>query len=164
VVAGDLVLASGFGSTLYGVDLADGSERWAFKAEHWIWGKAAVDGDIAYIGDFDGIVHAIELDSGAELWSLALNHSALRASPVLSAGTLVISSDAGWLVGVDVATRAVAWQRDLGTKLNADLVADGADVLLAPRDCVTPEGASEKIYYTKVDPRNGELSSTSGVC
>jgi outer membrane protein assembly factor BamB len=164
VVAGDLVLASGFGSTLYGVDLADGSERWVFKAEHWIWGKAAIDGDIAYVGDFDGIVHAIELDSGTEIWSLALEHSALRASPVLSAGTLVISSDAGWLVGVDVATRAVAWQRDLGTKLNADLVADGADGLLAPRDCVTPEGASEKIYYTKVDPRNGDLSSTSGVC
>jgi outer membrane protein assembly factor BamB len=164
VVAGDLVLASGFGSTLYGIDLADGSERWAFKAGHWIWGKATVDGDVAYVGDFDGIVHAIELDSGAEMWSLALDHSALRASPALSAGTLVVSTDGDWLVGVDVATRAVVWERDLGTKLNADLVVDGGDVLLAPRGCVTPEGATEKVYYTKVDPQNGDLSSTSGVC
>jgi eukaryotic-like serine/threonine-protein kinase len=163
-VANDLVLVSGFGSALYGINLADGSERWEFKANHWIWGSAAVDGDIAYIGDFDGVVHAVDLASGTEKWSLALNHDALRASPVLSAGTLVVSSDAGWLVGVDVATRSVAWQRDLGTKLNADLVVDGSEVLLAPRGCVTPEGGSEKVYYTKVDPRNGDLSSASGVC
>ncbi len=94
-VVGDLVLVSGFGSTLYGVDLATGSEHWAFKANHWIWGKAAIDGGIAYIGDFDGVVHAVELDSGNESWSLPLGHDALRASPVILAGTLVISSDSG---------------------------------------------------------------------
>ncbi|HEU0072815.1 MAG TPA: PQQ-binding-like beta-propeller repeat protein [Dehalococcoidia bacterium] len=163
-VAGNVVLVSGFGSTLYGVDLADGSAKWTFKTNHWIWGKAAVDGDIAYVGDFDGVVHAIELGSGTESWSLALDHGALRASPVLSAGTLVVSSDGDWLVGVDVATRSVAWERELGTKLNADLTADGGDVLLAPRGCVTPEGASERVYYTKVDPRNGDLTSTPRVC
>jgi outer membrane protein assembly factor BamB len=164
VVAEDLVLASGFGSTLYGLALADGAQRWAFKTKHWIWGDAAVDAEFAYIGDFDGIVHAVELATGAEVWSLALEHNALRASPALSEGTLVVSSDGGWLVGIDTATRAVAWERDLGTKLNADLLAEGEDVLLAPRGCVTPEGGGDKVYYTKVDPRNGDLSFTTGVC
>jgi len=163
-VAGDLVLVSGFGSTLYAVNLADGSEKWSFKASHWIWGDAAVDGDTAYIGDFDGIVHAVELSSGAEAWSLDLGHDALRASPVLANGTLVISSDADWLVGIDTATHAVVWEHDLGTKLNADLTYDDGEVLIAPRDCVTPEGGGEKVYYTKVNPLNGDLTFASGVC
>ena len=164
VVAGGLVLASGFGSTLYAIDLENGSERWSFKAEHWIWGDAATDAEFAYIGDFDGIVHAVELSSGAEAWSLRLEHKALRASPVLSDGTLIVSSDGGWLIGIDTATRAVAWDRDVGSKMNADMLAEGGEVLIAPRGCVTPEGGGDKVYYTKVDPRNGDLSFTTGVC
>jgi len=164
VVAGDLVLVAGFGAKLYGIDLADGSERWAFGVSDWIWAKPAVDGDIAYIVDFDSVVHAIDLNSGTETWSQALNREPLRASPVLTGGTLIVSSDDGWLIGIDVATRSVVWQRQLGTKLNADLAVIEGEVLIAPNGCVTPEGASEKIYYTKVDPRNGDLSFTSEVC
>ena len=164
VVVGDVVLVSGFGSRLFAVDLGDGSERWSFKADHWIWGSAAIDGDIAYIGDFDGIVHAIDLESGTENWSLALEHKALRASPAFSDGTLIVSSDGGWLIGVDVSTREVAWERDIGTQLNADMTVADGEVLLAPGGCVTPAGATDRVYYTSVDPRNGDLSSTSVVC
>lgn len=164
VVAGNVVLVSGFGSTLYAIDLADGSEKWSFKAGHWIWGDAAVDGGMAYIGDFDGIVHAIELSSGSEAWSLDVGHDVLRASPVVANGTLVVSSDSDWLVGIDIATHAIVWQHDIGTKLNADMTVDGSDVLIAPRGCVTPETGGAKIYYTSVNPSNGDLSFTSGVC
>ncbi len=163
-VAGDLVLVAGFGSKLFGVGLADGDERWRFKANHWIWGRPAVDGDIAYVGDFDGTIHAIDLSSGTEMWSLGSDYGPLRASPALSAGTLVISSDDGWLVGIDLATRSVAWEREIGTKLNADITVNEGEVLIAPRGCVTPNGATQKVYYTKVDPRNGDLSFVSGVC
>lgn len=165
VVEGDLVLVSGFGSTLYAVDLADGSERWSFKAKHWIWGDAAIDGEIAYAGDFDGIVHAIDLESGNEVWSLDLGHEAIRASPVLSDGTLVVGTDGNWLAGIDTASRSIAWQRNVGSKMNADLTLDDGEVLIAPRSCVTPEGGGSEVYYTKVDARTGDLSGIStGVC
>ncbi len=164
VVAGDMVLVAGFGAKLFAIDLGNGSERWAFEVGNWIWARPVVDGDIAYVGDFDSVVHAIDLNSGTETWSQALNRDPLRASPVLSRGTLIVSSDGGWLIGIDVASRSVAWQRQLGTKLNADLAAIEGEVFIAPQGCVTPEGTSEKIYYTKVDPRNGDLSFTSDVC
>jgi outer membrane protein assembly factor BamB len=164
IVTGDTVLVSGFGSTLYAVNLADGSQKWSFKASHWIWGDAAVEDGVAYVGDFDGIVHAIDLSSGAEDWSLDLKHDALRASPVVTNGTLVVSSDSDWLVGIDTATHAVVWQRDVGTKMNADMSVDGASVLIAPSGCVTPEAGGDKVYYTKVNPLNGDLTFASGVC
>jgi len=163
-VVGDLVLVAGFGSKLFGVSLADGSERWTFEAKHWIWGKPAVDGDIAYIGDFDGVVYAIDLNSGTAIWSLTSEYGPLRASPALSRGMLVVSSDDGWLAGINLATRGVAWERQIDTKLNADLVANEGQVLIAPRGCVTPDGATEKVYYTKVNPSNGELTLASGIC
>jgi outer membrane protein assembly factor BamB len=163
-VVGDLVLVSGFGSTLYAVDLSDGSERWEFKTDHWIWASPASDGNTAYVGDFDGILHAIDLSTGTESWSMQLDHGVLKASPVISDGTLVISSDTGWLMGIDLASQSVAWEHDLGTKLNAGLTVDNGDVLLAPRGCVTPESATESVYYTKVDPGNGDLTFTAGVC
>jgi outer membrane protein assembly factor BamB len=163
-IAGDLVLVAGFGSTLYGVDLADGSQRWAFDSGHWIWGSAVVDGDIAYVGTFAGVVHAVDLTTGTAAWSLPVERGAIRASPSLAGGTLLVSTDDGWLVGIDLATREVAWEHDIGTKLNADMTVEGNEVLLAPNGCVTPEGATERVYYTKADPRNGDLSFTSEVC
>ena len=163
-VVGDAVLVSGFGSTLYSVGLADGTERWAFKADHWIWGDATADAEMAYVGDFDGVVHAIELASGNEAWSLKLEHRALRSSPVLAGGILIVASDGGWLVGIDTATRAVAWERDVGTKMNADMTEADGVVLIAPRGCVTPEGGGERVYYTSVNPQTGELSFTAAVC
>jgi outer membrane protein assembly factor BamB len=83
---------------------------------------------------------------------------------VVSGGTLVISTDGGWLFGIDTATESIAWQRDLDTKLNADLTLDEDAVLLAPQGCVTPEAGGEKIYYTSVNPLNGDLMFATGVC
>ena len=48
--------------------------------------------------------------------------------------------------------------------MNADMSVDGADVLIAPSGCVTPEAGGDKVYYTNVNPLNGDLTFASGVC
>ena len=164
VVVGDVVLVSGFGSKLYGVALADGSERWEYQADHWIWGHAAIDGDLAYVGDFAGVVHAVDVKSGLAEWSLALEQGSIRASPALAGDTLIVSTDDGWIGGIDLEARDVVWQHQVDTRLNADMTVEADRVLIAPRGCVTPEGASDRIYYTSLNPSNGDLSFTSEVC
>jgi outer membrane protein assembly factor BamB len=164
VVAGDVVLVSGFGSKLYGVDLADGGQRWEYEANHWIWGQAAIDADIAYVGDFAGVVHAVNVTSGVASWSIELSQGSIRASPVISEGTLVVSTDDGWIGGIDLESQSVVWQHQIGTRLNADMTVEEDRVLIAPRSCVTPEGASDRVYYTSLNARNGDLSFTSEVC
>jgi outer membrane protein assembly factor BamB len=163
-VVGDLVFTSGFGSTLFAVDVRDGSEKWSFKASHWIWAKPAVSQGLAYVGDFDGVVHAVALADGVESWSLALDKGPLRASPAISGGTLVISTADGWLFGIDTSSHEIVWQRDVGTALDADITVDGGSVYIAPKGCATPESGGDKLYYTQVNPSNGDLTSATGVC
>jgi outer membrane protein assembly factor BamB len=164
VVSGSSALVSGFGSRLYSVDLADGSEEWSFKANHWIWGKPALSGGSAYIGDFDGSLHAVDAATGEQGWSLDLARGPIRASPVIVSGTLLVSTDEGWLFGIDLASQDIAWQRDVGTKLNADMTVEGGTVYISPQGCVTPEGGGQKVYYWQVNPANGDLRAAAGVC
>jgi outer membrane protein assembly factor BamB len=163
-IVGDRVLVSGFGSTLYAVDLDDGSEQWSFSANHWIWAEPAVAQNTAYVGDFDGIVHAVDISTGAESWSLALDKGAIHASPAIAGSTLIVSTNDGWLLGIDLGSQEVVWQRDIGTALNADITVDGSSVYIAPKGCVTPEGGGNKVYYIQVNASNGDLTAASGVC
>jgi outer membrane protein assembly factor BamB len=164
LVVGNSVLVSGFGSTMFSVDLADGSQEWSYSAGHWIWGEPAIVQNTAYVGDFDGILHAIDTSNGGRRWSLELDKGPIRASPVLAAGTLIVATDDGWLMGIDPASQEIAWQRDLGTALNAGMTVQGTSVYIAPRSCVTPEGGGDRVYYIQVNPSNGDLTRASGVC
>jgi outer membrane protein assembly factor BamB len=163
-VAGDVVLVAGFGSTVYGVDIDSGSEEWSFKARNWIWGRPVIDGARAFVADFDGMVHAVNLSDGAPAWSLNVGRGALRASPALVDGTLVVSSDDGWLVGVNTSGQSTRWETRVGTAMNADIVADGNQALISPNRCVTPAEGGERIYYFRVDPANGNLTGSRDVC
>jgi outer membrane protein assembly factor BamB len=164
VIVGDRVLVAGFGSTLHAVEIDDGTEAWSFRTNHWIWGKPAVDQNTAYFGDFDGIVHAVGTSNGAESWSLALDRGPIRSSPAIASGTLIVSTDDGWLVGVDIRSQEIAWQRHVGSPLNADMTVDGSNVYISPKGCVAPEGGGDRVYYMQVNPANGDLTTASGVC
>jgi outer membrane protein assembly factor BamB len=163
-VAGDVVLVAGFGSTVYGVDIDSGSEEWSFRAENWIWGRPVIDGSRAYVADFDGKVHALDVSNGQPAWSLDVGRGTLRASPALVDGTLLVSSDDGWLVGVNTSSQSTRWETQVGTAMNADIVADGNQALIAPNRCVTPAEGGERIYYFRVDPANGNLTGSREVC
>ena len=106
----------------------------------------------------------MSLSDGSESWSLALDKGPIRASPALAGGTLIVSTDDGWLFGIDTNSHEIVWSRDVGSALNADITVDGASVYIAPKGCVTPEGGGDKVYYTQVNPSNGELTAATGVC
>ena len=131
-----------------------------------MWSRGLVDGDRVYFGDFDGNLYAVSLANGSELWSVKLGKGPIRASPTLAGGLLIVSTERGWLLGVDPSTQTARWEKKIGASLNADLVKDGDDVLIAPSGCVT-EGAGEtktKTYYASVDPATGDLRAAGGVC
>ncbi len=164
VVSGDLVLVGGFDDTLTAVSLADGSVKWSYKAPNWVWSRPVVDNGVAYFGDFDGNLHAVNVSDGSEKWTIDLGQGPVRSGPSISGNDLVVAGDHGWLFGVDVTSQQKIWQKDLGTGVLADLATDNSRVLLAPSDCVTPSGQKQNVYYTSVDPTNGDLSSATGVC
>jgi outer membrane protein assembly factor BamB len=162
-VSGNRVLIAGFGSRVIAVNLNTGAEEWTYRAGNWIWGEPAIGNGVAYVGDFSGVVHAINLQDGSEAWRLNLERGTLRASPALSGNNLVVSSDDGWLIGINTSTRERAWERNLGTSLNADLVIRGGQVLLAPERCISVNGG-DRAYYISASVANGDLRTATGVC
>jgi outer membrane protein assembly factor BamB len=123
-----------------------------------------VNSGIAYFGDFDGILHAVNVQNGTEAWSIDLDRGVLRGSPAISGNNLVIGSDGGWLIGVNISNRERAWERDLGTPIQSSAIVSGNEVLIGPKGCVTSEGSTARIFYRAVDPTNGDLKQSTGVC
>ena len=164
VVEGDRVLVGGFDSKLYAVNIDSGELDWTFETENWIWGAPVVNSGIAYFGDFDGILHAVNVQNGTEAWSLALDRGVLRGSPAILNNNLVIGSDDGWLIGVNISNRERAWERDLGTPIQSSAIVAGSEVLIAPKGCVTLADSTARIFYRAVDPANGDLKQSVGVC
>jgi len=163
-VAGERVYFGDFDGNLYAVDLDSGDEAWSFTASNWVWSRPYVAGERVYFGDFDGNLYAVELSSGTLAWKASLGRGAIRGSPVITAGVVVVATEEGWLLGIDPSSQAKRWEKELDASLNGDLVADGETVLIAPSGCVTPAGTEEKVYYASVDAATGELRSASGVC
>ena len=164
VVSGGVVLVGGFDGRLHAVDLDSGDEAWSFTASNWVWSRPYVAGERVYFGDFDGNLYAVELSSGTLAWKASLGRGAIRGSPVITAGVVVVATEEGWLLGIDPSSQAKRWEKELDASLNGDLVADGETVLIAPSGCVTPAGTEEKVYYASVNAATGELRSASGVC
>ena len=127
-------------------------------------GRPVVNSGVAYFGDFDGILHAVNVQNGTEAWSLTLERGVLRGSPAISGNNLVIGSDDGWLIGVNISNRERSWERDLGTPIQSSAIVSGSEVLIGPKGCVTLDGSTTRIFYRAVDPTNGDLKQSTGVC
>jgi outer membrane protein assembly factor BamB len=164
VVIDQSVLVGGFDDKLFSVSLASGEVRWTTSVSNWIFSTPRVEDGRAYFGDFDGVLHAVNVNSGAEEWTLALNRGEIRGAVAVVDDFVVVGTDSGWLVGVNKQQRERAWETDLGTAIQADLVAAGHEVLLAPKSCVTPEGGTTSTYFRAVEAATGTLMRAEGVC
>lgn len=164
-IIGDIAYVGGFDSKLHAINLSDGSEKWAFQASYWVWNSPISDGSRVVFGDFNGRLYGVNTSDGSEAWSVSLDKGPIVSAPVITAGTLVVATQDGWVLGLDPSTREVRWETKIASKFTASLVvaADG-NVLLAPSGCVTPEGSENKNYYNAVDPRTGDLKSALDIC
>jgi outer membrane protein assembly factor BamB len=165
VIADGMVLIGGFDSRLYAVDASTGEERWHFEATDWVWTKPLVDSGTAYFADFNGRVFAVRLSDGSAVWSDPGDvGEPVRASAVLSGGSLVVATESGDVFGLDPRTGSQAWGPvRLGKTLHADLVADGATVFVAPTGCISDETGS-RFYYYRLNTSTRERQSTASVC
>jgi outer membrane protein assembly factor BamB len=164
VAEGTLALFGGLGDRVHAVETGSGRQRWAFQTSNSVWGSPLVSGGRAYFGDFDGRVYAVDVATGNEAWSIDLGRGVVRGSPALVQGTLVVATESGWLAGIDLATQDVRWQTEIGSGILADLVARNDSVFIAPKGCVRIGEGNQRTYYSRVDPRSGQLTQTSGVC
>lgn len=95
-VASDRIVVSDNNGTVWGIDKASGSILWQQPTlARRNLTSPAIQGDYAVVGDFDGYLHWIGLDTGAFAARLRASGEALRASPVVADGVLVVQDIEG---------------------------------------------------------------------
>jgi outer membrane protein assembly factor BamB len=144
VVDGNLYVGS-FGSKLYALDTATGGEKWPapFQAHNWVWGGPVFQTGMLYFTDLAGTVFAVDAESGSQKWAVTPGQ-VMRASPAVSADTVLVGDKAGMLFALNSADGAVRWKQQLskGELLTTPLVSN--DLVL-----VTPhQGDNLVVAYT----------------
>lgn len=122
---------------LYALD-SRGLYIWSFATGDNVATRPVIAGDLVIFGSEDRSAYAVEADSGKLRWQQALG-SALVASPALatvSAGgasqeVAIFGSDDGAVYGLDAATGEQLWQYDAGKAVEAAIVVDGGQAIIA---------------------------------
>lgn len=95
-VAADRLVVSDPAGNVWGLDKSAGSAIWQQSAlARRNLTSAAVQGDYAVVGDFDGYLHWLRLENGDLAARTRAGGDALRASPVVADGVLVVQSIGG---------------------------------------------------------------------
>jgi outer membrane protein assembly factor BamB len=94
VTADGLVFEGDRGKRLHCLSLADGTEKWAFRAKGRIDSSAVVTGSHVVFGSDDGNVYALTTADGTQVWNYEIGQP-VQGSPAIAAGKLVIAADDG---------------------------------------------------------------------
>lgn len=98
-IGADAIYVKG-GNTLYALDLATGSDLWAFTADRDFGPPVIADG-VVYAGsarDGGGQVFAVDAETGGGIWNLDPQTSLSTALPVVVDGYLIVGNGSGLLI------------------------------------------------------------------
>jgi hypothetical protein len=104
-------VGSGFGDeTLYAVDAATGTQKWAFtQPSGAVDSSPTVADGTVYIGSEDNTLYAVDADSGEQEWAFTQPSGEVRSSPTVADGTVYVGSYDNTLYAVDAATGSQEW-------------------------------------------------------
>ena len=94
VTADGFVYAGDRGKRLHCLSLADGTEKWAFRAKGRIDSSAVVTGDHVVFGCDDGNIYAVNTKDGEQVWNYEAGQP-VASSPCIAGGRLVMGADDG---------------------------------------------------------------------
>ncbi|TDK23339.1 outer membrane protein assembly factor BamB [Luteimonas aestuarii] len=100
----DKVVVSDVGGTVWGIDRSGGSLAWQQPAlARRNLSGVAIHGNHAVVGDLDGYLHWMRLDNGEFAARARAGRAAIRGTPVVSDGILVVQNTDGdisaWRIG-----------------------------------------------------------------
>ena len=94
ITAEGMVYAGDRGKRLHCLSLADGEEKWAFRAKGRVDSSPVVAGDAVVFGSDDGFIYAVGAKDGEELWKYEAGQP-VQTSACPAAGGLVMGADDG---------------------------------------------------------------------
>jgi outer membrane protein assembly factor BamB len=109
-----LVVVTDYTDSVFGLDPADGTQKWVFKSNRSRFIGGPVLGDsLVYAATADGTVHAISRDTSSgtakQAWSFSAE-SSIWATPLLADGTLYVTSMDKHVYALDAQTGELQWK------------------------------------------------------
>lgn len=118
-VAGDTVVGTEYGGAVFGLDAADGDERWAIELEGEARNEPVVADGTVYVGLFDGGFHALDAGDGTERWQTSLRQHVFPAIPAGDAVVVTTSDhdEEPAVTCLDATEGTERWMLDPGERL-----------------------------------------------
>ncbi|WP_276257811.1 PQQ-binding-like beta-propeller repeat protein [Haloglomus litoreum] len=131
-----------FGSwdrNVYRVDLADGTEDWAFGTNGLVMSGPAIDvgRGVCYVGSHDGNLYALDADEGTELWRFGTGGRVVGC-PVTTGTRVVCGSKDRSVYALDTSDGTEVWSLELDGWVTSTPLVTGRGIYVAER---APEGA-----------------------
>ena len=124
-VADGTVYVGSYNGDVYALDADDGSKRWEYSTDNWIYSSPTVADGTVYVGSYDDDVYALDSADGTEIWSYTTGDS-IYSSPTVADGTVYLGSFDGKVYALDAADGTNLWNYETEDSIfSSPTVADG---------------------------------------
>ncbi|OGO11283.1 MAG: hypothetical protein A2Y53_03380 [Chloroflexi bacterium RBG_16_47_49] len=130
-VSSDGVLYLGtFGKEMIALDATNGTIRWRFTTQDWVWSGPALVDNVLYFGDLSGYFYALNATDGTSLWRIQPQNSIVD-TPVVLEDKIYFTNEADTLYIVDT-TGNIVDSKLIGGLIYSAPVIVGETILVAP--------------------------------
>ncbi|NJD58171.1 MAG: hypothetical protein C3F13_05650 [Anaerolineales bacterium] len=120
-----------FGSELVALDGTNGSVKWRFGTEDWVWAGPALDNDILYFGDLKGYLYAVNAADGTQVWRIQPNNTIVD-TPLISGENLYLTTKSDTMYTISTAGQIVNSTVVGGDFIYSSPVIAGDKILVTP--------------------------------
>jgi outer membrane protein assembly factor BamB len=137
-VGADHILYVGtYGNSLYALNGANGKVLWSKPVSSWVWSGPVLNDGNLYVADANGKLYDFPVSGADAVWTHDLN-DAVIGSPLIAGDTLVVSTEKGSVVYLDLNGTPVRTIPMASTiKLYATPLSAGTLILVAPTGAAT---------------------------
>jgi outer membrane protein assembly factor BamB len=119
-----------FGSELIALDASNGSVKWRFSTEDWVWSGPVLSNDVLYFGDLSGYFYALNAIDGTSLWRIQPQNS-IVSPPVILEDKIYLTTEGDTFFTINTAGDVVN-SKVIGGLIYGSPVVTGDTILVAP--------------------------------
>jgi outer membrane protein assembly factor BamB len=109
IVDGNLVYVGSMDSSIYALQIIDGSVVWKYKTGAMIRSTPRIDNKNVYVGSWDHHMYALDKKEGTLLWKYNANNP-IQSSPLTVDNKLIFGSRGAFLFGLDKSSGEELWK------------------------------------------------------
>jgi outer membrane protein assembly factor BamB len=125
-----LIFVGTFGKEMIALNASDGTVKWRFTTQDWVWSGPALENNIIYFGDLSGYLYALNTSDGSTVWRIQPQNGIVDR-PVVMSDKLYFTTEADSLYAVSTAGD-ILFSKPIGGVIYSAPVIVGDTILVAP--------------------------------